>query len=156
MAQHETTPGDLDRELLVPKILWGAFAVTHIMLSGMFWLVRPPGIEGQPEILPYIFAGIGSLLPIAAPAARTLFMAKLGSTLSDDVHPIPAQAFFVPMLLAFALAETGGIFGGMVLVLGFDPVYWAVPAALGLLVHLTLFPGERQVDAWRKELRGRR
>jgi hypothetical protein len=156
MAQHQTAPSDLAKELFVPKILWGAFAVTHIMLSAVFWIVRQPKVDGQPEILPYIFAGIGCLLPIAAPAVRTVFMAKLGSSLSDDEHAIPVQAFFVPMLLAFALAETGAIFGGMVLLLGFDLVYWAVPAALGLLVHLTLFPGQRQLEAWRKELRGRR
>jgi len=156
METHEMAPGDVEKELFVPKILWGAFTVSHIMLSGIFWVVRQPKVEGQPEILPYILAGIGSLLPIAAPAARAMLMAKIASSLSDDDHPAPAQAFFVPMLLAFALAETGAMFGGMVLLLGFDPVCWAVPAALGLLVHLTLFPGQRQVSAWRKELRGRR
>jgi hypothetical protein len=155
MERHDPTPAELDSALLVPKILWGAFTVTHIMMSSIFWLVRQPAMEGQQEILGYALAGIGSLLPIAAPAARTLFMTKIASGLSED-HPVPTQAFFVPMLLAFALAETGAIFGGVVLVLGFDPVYWAVPAALGLLVHLTLFPGQRQVTAWRKELRGRR
>jgi len=155
MDTHETASGDLDKELLVPKILWSAFTVTHIMLSSVFWVVRQPRVEGQPEILSYIFAGIGSLLPIAAPAARSLFAAKVASSRPDDGGAVSVQALFVPLMLAFALAETGAIFGGVVLMLGFEPVYWAVPAALGLLVHLTLFPGQRQVSAWRKDLRSR-
>ena len=155
MAQQQTVPSDLENGLLAPKVLWGAFAVAHILLSGAFWVGRQPRVEGQPEILPYVFAGLGSLLPLTAPAVRNVFMAKVGSIFSDHELPIPVRAFFVPLLLSFTLAETGAIFGGMALLLGFEAIYWAVPAALGLLVHLTLFPGRRQLATWRKELRAR-
>lgn len=144
------------KRLFVPKVLWVAFVMAHILFAGAFWMARRAEAEGQPEMLRYILAGMGTVLAMGAPIVRGIFKGKVGPTLKDHDPGTLVQAFFAPMLLSFALAETGAVLGGVVLLLGFEPLYWAIPAAVGFLVHLTLFPSQDKLEVWREELRGRR
>jgi hypothetical protein len=155
MEHDETTVDALDQRFLTSKILWAAFLMTHVILSAVFWLARQPMSEEMPETLAHALAGIGILVPLGAHAMRTVVLDRIGANLSDHELTTLLQAYFVPMILSFAFAETGAMLGGVVLLLGFDPLYWAMPAAIGLLVHLTLVPTRRGLELWRDRLRSR-
>jgi hypothetical protein len=149
---------DFAKGLVVPRILWAAFVVSHLTFAGVFWLLRTnqPAPPPPEPALPWILAALGTVLATASPGARGVMLAKVGAGLQDHEPRTLLAAYFVPLILSFALCESAALFGGVLLLLGAEPIFWAVPAVFGFGFHLVSMPSAGRLEAWQQTLAGKR
>ena len=126
---------DAKLDLQVPKILWAAFLVSHLLFVGIGTFIHgtaePAGEEL--ELFTYILTGVGVVTALASGLAVPLFLAKTN--------------FFTAVIIRFAFAESTTIYGLVLAMMGADLQWLYILAGLGVVAHVTAFPSERERDA---------
>jgi hypothetical protein len=159
--------------LMVPRILWLALMVSNLMVFGVVSQVAAPPSAPFDPLFFYVFvavsvgAGVAHVVIPAQLRKRQLEGAKLdtteqadpnGSVIFRDAAPMvrvfadpakaaraAAAAFQTPFILAMALAESIGLYGTVLAVLG-CPLEQAVTFPLvAALLMARLFPTRQRV-----------
>ncbi len=117
----------------VQMIMFGAFAMSHLIMAGVGVFLRTSGdIAPQPE-------QVEVMLPVLGVVALA---SLLGSFLGVPALMAEAQ-YQVYMLLRFALVEAVTIFGLVLCMVGAPLEYCAAFWGVGLAAHLVLAPTQR-------------
>lgn len=118
---------------LVPWVLFGAFAVSHLLFLGLGLFMRPAEPGPDLGIVPLVLTAVGLVPP---------FLAAFGPGLLGRGAP-----FLTHLILRFALAESAAVMGLVLALLGADLRLTGVLAGLALLAHLVAAPTERAREA---------
>jgi len=138
----ELLPG----QLMIMRILWGAFIATQALFAFVFVLGQPPEMDAEQAM---------AMLPIFA--ALSLMMAGGSLFGAPIIAARTAMDFTTMTLLRFALAESIGIFGLTLGFMGVDGAYVFPFMVAGAAVILVQVPNQTNYQRYRKDvLRQRR
>lgn len=127
----------------VQMILFGAFAVSHLMMAGVGVFMSMSGeIQPQPEQVAVLLPALG------VAAVGSLVAAFLGLPVL-----LASQMYQTYLLVRFAAAEAVTIFGLVLAMTGAPLEYCAAFWGVGLAAHLVLAPTQRdrELHAERRE-----
>ena len=129
--------------LVTQRILWAAFTLSHLLFSGVFWFLHlqepQRTLAGDPSI-GYLLLAMGVTLPMLSLFAPRILQQKALQHSNAQNPAQRARLSFTPFILRVSLCEAGAILGGVALFLFGDPILWAPPAVIALLLHLAALP----------------
>ena len=132
---------DTKTRLMVPRILWFAFLISHATFVFVGWFIRSQGdippAGDELELFTLILTGIGVVNAVASAVAVPMFMTKAD--------------FFTTLILRFAFAESTTIFGVVLTFMGADLMWLYILAAVGATAHIAAYPSEREFEAFERK-----
>ena len=136
-----------DDRLRTGWILWGAIALSHLMLGAVFVSIAPNPVHhrgAMTVILPILT--VATTLPLGAFIIEGALARRPLRALRNRRGLVPAC--LSGLLVGWAMREAGAILAGVGLVLAGHFHLWAFAAGLAWISHLAAIPSVRRMERW--------
>lgn len=136
------------REAMTLKILAGALAASVVIYAGIAWFLTSEaaavGFEpvGLPAPFPWVLAGLGVALLLAAPLVESRIRAA-GSGKAPDRA---IAAFRTATLVGFALREAAAVSGLVIAVTTGEPLWCYALSAAAIVAMASAWPSQTRLE----------
>jgi hypothetical protein len=138
MKDAEASSVELEKHLLLPKIIWGAMFVNLGVYYVILQTIVNAGSGENPEAQRLLFPlAIISVMSLSAAFYIPLQLGRFGVKV-QSLNPL--QKYFVPFIVRMALNETVAIYGVVLSFMSRDTHYYLYFAVPSSLVFLMSFP----------------